>query len=226
LVFPLELVERGLGRRLRVLLAGGIHHVYNGVFRGARVFRDKAEADGFEALLAATKSKHWCPAPFRWIISILAADNGIMALMDTPGQNPDVERQIAARLDHADSKAVISAYLFGSRAEGRAHRESDIDIGVLMDREMLPTRKDRFEASLRLSARLGASLSTDQIDLVVLNDAPPLIGRRIVTGGRRIFCREPEVDHGFVRDVQLRAADILPFLDRMRKIKLEALAPR
>jgi hypothetical protein len=47
-----------------VLLAGGIHHVYNRVFRGARVFRDEAEADEFEALLAATKSKHWCPTPF------------------------------------------------------------------------------------------------------------------------------------------------------------------
>jgi hypothetical protein len=65
LVFPLELVGRGLGRRPRVLLAGGIHHVYNRVFRGARLPRDEAEADRFEALLAATKSKHWCPAPFR-----------------------------------------------------------------------------------------------------------------------------------------------------------------
>ena len=147
-----------------------------------------------------------------------------MTLMETIDQIAHIERRIAARLDHADSEAVASAYLFGSRAEGRAHRESDIDIGVLMNREVLPTRKQRFEASLLLGTRLGAALSTERVDLVVLNDAPPLIARRIVVDGRRIFCREPETDHAFVRDVQLRAADNLPFLDRMRRIKLEALA--
>jgi len=50
--------------------------------------------------------------------------------------------------------------------------------------------------------------------------------RRIVTDGRRIFCRDSEIDHTFVRDVQLRAADLQPFIDRMQKIKLEALAPK
>ena len=44
-----------MGRRPRILLAGGIYHVYNRVSRGEHVFRDEDEADRFEALLAATK---------------------------------------------------------------------------------------------------------------------------------------------------------------------------
>ena len=46
-----------MGRRPRILLAGGIYHVYNRVSRGEHVFRDEGEADRFEALLAATKKR-------------------------------------------------------------------------------------------------------------------------------------------------------------------------
>jgi hypothetical protein len=137
----------------------------------------------------------------------------------------EVAKRITAYFESAEYPAVVSAYLFGSHSEGRAHRESDIDLGVLMDRRLLPTPKARFDASLRLVATLGAVLSDDRIDAVVLNDAPPLFGRRIVTKGQRLFCLDSEIDHVFVRDVQLRAADIQPFLDRMRRIKLQALAP-
>lgn len=146
--------------------------------------------------------------------------------MDTRDQTTKIEKRVVARFENGDFPAIVSVYLFGSRAEGRAHRESDIDIGLLMHRDTLPTRKQRFEASLRIGAELAALFSDDRVDLVVLNDAPPLLGRRIITEGRRLVCRDPEIDHAFVRDVQLRAADILPFLDRMRKLKLEALAPK
>ena len=48
--------------------------------------------------------------------------------------------------------------------------------------------------------------------------------REIVTRGELLTCRDPEREHAFRRDVQLRAADLAPFLRRMRQIKLEALA--
>ena len=55
-----------MGRRPRILLAGEIYHVYNRVSRGAHAFRDEAEADRFEALVATTKKRDdfqilaWC----------------------------------------------------------------------------------------------------------------------------------------------------------------------
>ena len=149
-----------------------------------------------------------------------------MTQMDIRNTTNDIEMRIAAHFEDTGSQMIVSVYLFGSRAEGRAHRESDVDVGVLMDREALPTRRDRFDASLRMGVELGSALSCERVDLVVLNDAPPLFARRIVIEGRRVFCRDPEIDHGFVRDVQLRAADLQPFLDRMQTIKLKALAPR
>jgi len=118
---------------------------------------------------------------------------------------------------------VASAYLFGSHADGRAHRESDIDVGVLLDRRAHPTARDRFEARLRLIALLSRPLGTDRVDVVVLNDTPPHLARRIVTRGRRVACADAPADHAFVRDVQLRAADLEPFLRRTRRTKLAAI---
>ena len=117
---------------------------------------------------------------------------------------------------------IASAYLFGSAAEGRAHRESDIDIGVLLGWLAHPTRAERFEIGIRLAGRLQAALARP-VDLVILNDAPPLLGRAIATRGQRLVCRDARLDHEYVRDVQLRAADLEPWLRRMRQRKLESL---
>jgi predicted nucleotidyltransferase len=130
-----------------------------------------------------------------------------------------------ARILEGESPGLVSAYLFGSHAEDRAHRESDVDVGVLLSRGARPTAAQRFEERVRLAALLGAELKRP-VDVVVLNDAPPGLGRRVVTRGVRLLCRDPEADHAFVRDVQLRAADLEPFLRRLRRVKLEALSKR
>ena len=44
-----------MGRRPRVLVAGGIYHVYNRVTHGADVFKNEDEADRLEALVAETR---------------------------------------------------------------------------------------------------------------------------------------------------------------------------
>jgi predicted nucleotidyltransferase len=129
-----------------------------------------------------------------------------------------------ARALAQEPPGVVSAYLFGSHAEGRGHRESDIDIGILLERRAYPTDRDRFDARLALSGAIGRAVGARAIDVVILNDAPPHLGRRIVTEGRRVFCADPEADLAFVRDVQLRAADLEPFLRRVRPLKLDAIA--
>ena len=122
-------------------------------------------------------------------------------------------------------EGIVSVYLFGSVAEGRSHRESDVDFGVLLERRIHPGAKERFEARLVLGTRLTDALGRIA-DVVILNDAPPLLARAIVTRGQRVLLNDAELDHAFFRDVQLLAADLEPFLRRMRAIKLEAVAPR
>lgn len=126
----------------------------------------------------------------------------------------------------AEPGGLVSAYWFGSHAEGRAHRESDIDVGVLLDWTIYRTRQARFDARVRLAASLAAALGVPGVDVVVLNEAPPLLARHIVTHGRRVFSADAEADHAFVRDAQLRAADLEPFLRRFARLKLDATARR
>lgn len=118
---------------------------------------------------------------------------------------------------------VVSAYLFGSVATGRAHRESDVDVGVLLSRDVHPQPGDRFEARLRLVGSLRATVGRE-VDVVILNDAPPTLARHVMTTGRRVALLDGEADHAFLRTTLSRAADIEPFLRRTRRVKLAALA--
>jgi predicted nucleotidyltransferase len=118
---------------------------------------------------------------------------------------------------------VVSVYLFGSEARGTPHRESDVDVAVLVDRALVPERSARSQLRVRLASELIAATGNNRVDLVVLNDVPAPFARAVVTEGKRIYCREEEADRRFVRDARLRAADLDPFLERMRRIKLEAL---
>ena len=130
------------------------------------------------------------------------------------------------RLRHtfeADDLGAISVYLFGSEAEARAHRESDVDVGVLLDWTRYPDRAHRFDARLQLSGLVGHALGRNDVDVVILNDAPPALARAIVNRGIRVFCRDAAADHAFVRTSLLRAADLEPFLQRMRRVKLAAI---
>ncbi len=121
-------------------------------------------------------------------------------------------------------RGVVSAFLFGSHASGTTHRESDLDVAVLFDYNARPTARDRFEERVRLTSALIGALHVNEIDVVVLNDAPPLFARRIVLDGVRVYCADPGIDRNFLRDVQLRAADLGPFLERAGRRKLAALA--
>ena len=95
---------------------------------------------------------------------------------------------------------LVSSYIFGSFAEDRVHRDSDVDVGVLLDHHVYVSRTDRFEARLKLIGLLATALSPRQPDVVVLNDAPSGLAARIVTTGIRTICRDPESDRAFQRD--------------------------
>lgn len=124
----------------------------------------------------------------------------------------------------ATPPALDAAWVFGSHAAGRAHRESDLDVGVLLGRDRLPTADARFAEGVRLAAWLMAELRLPLVDVVVLNDAPPGLAAHVSSCGRPVHVGDAEREHAFRRDAMLRAADLAPFLRRTRRLKLDALA--
>ncbi|MDZ4805241.1 MAG: nucleotidyltransferase domain-containing protein [Candidatus Eisenbacteria bacterium] len=139
---------------------------------------------------------------------------------------PQLRETIRSTLVELVGPGLVSAYLFGSVAERREHRESDVDLAVLVRREMYATARSRFDLRVRLMARLTSNLAGRPVDLVILNEAAPLLGRRIVLDGERIVCLDPAIDSDYVCAIQLRAADIGPFLVRMDRLKRDYLRNR
>lgn len=147
-----------------------------------------------------------------------------MTAQSSGGSADQLLMRLERALREAPSLGLISAYLFGSLAEERTHRESDIDLGVYLDYQRYPTSQSRFEAHLDLIRVLGPALGRNDLDLVVLNDAPPSLSRHIIVAGRRVFCSDADADHAFRRTTFSRAADLEPFLHRTRQLTLAALA--
>jgi predicted nucleotidyltransferase len=87
----------------------------------------------------------------------------------------------------ADDPRVLGVYAFSSRAEGTAGSSSDIDVAVLLDRAL-----DLAE-ELRLRATVVEELRRDDVDLVVLNQAPPLLCYEVLAHGKLLFSWDEEL---------------------------------
>lgn len=83
---------------------------------------------------------------------------------------------------------ILDAYLFGSRSTGSAQAHSDIDVAVYL--ADAPPVTSAFGYAADLAAELMRALGTDRIDVVVLNDAPPLLYHRVLRDGTRILSRD------------------------------------
>ena len=85
-------------------------------------------------------------------------------------------------------REVLEAYLFGSRATGRAQPHSDIDVAVFVDAPR--AAEGGYGYAAELTAHLMAALGSNKIDVVVLNGAPPVLYHRVLRDGRRILARD------------------------------------
>jgi predicted nucleotidyltransferase len=82
---------------------------------------------------------------------------------------------------------VKLAYLFGSVAEGREGKLSDVDMGVLLDESL--NKKEKFNLQLKLISELTSILKTDRIDLIVMNNAPISLNYEIIKANHPLLVR-------------------------------------
>ena len=89
--------------------------------------------------------------------------------------------------------AVRLAVLFGSTARGEARPRSDVDLGVLLD-------PDTRDLRCHVEAELGRAAERE-VDVIYLNEAPPLLRFEISRDGVLLF----EKEDGLWTDVKVRA---------------------
>jgi hypothetical protein len=93
--------------------------------------------------------------------------------------------RIARALETRDE--ILEAYLFGSRARGRDGPLADVDIAVCID--PAASRAYPFGYAADLATALMHELPGSTIDVVVLNQAPPLLYHRVLRDGIRLLAR-------------------------------------
>jgi len=65
-----------------------------------------------------------------------------------------LEPALRRYFETARPRGIVAAYLFGSRARGAAHRESDVDVAVLFERAVFADRDARAREAVRLATNL------------------------------------------------------------------------
>ena len=136
--------------------------------------------------------------------------------------DPELEQRLARAL--APREEVLEAYLFGSRASGRAQVHSDTDIAVFVDERGL--RRQDYGYAAQLTAYLMAALGSNEIDVVVLNRAPPLLYHRVLRDGRRILARDLRATTTREGYALSRYCDFLPQLAKIEAARRGAARVR
>ena len=106
-------------------------------------------------------------------------------LFSADAPNLGLEHRLAGALELRTE--VLEAYLFGSHATGRAQTHSDIDVAVYVAQG---TADGAYGYAAELTAHLMGELRSNEIDVVVLNRAPPVLYHRVLRDGRRVLARD------------------------------------
>lgn len=120
---------------------------------------------------------------------------------------------------------VVLAYVFGSQAEGRAGPLSDIDIAALLAPQVPREQWDTVQ--LGLLGELMSLFRRNDIDLIILNHAPPTLLYDIVKHGQIIYedpATRPAVD--LTVHAISRYADTIPLRNIQRHYLFERIAER
>ncbi len=73
---------------------------------------------------------------------------------------------------------IISVYLFGSQASKKAHKKSDVDIGIYYEgREKIDIVDDTLAVA-------QDTLKSDDVNLCLLNSASPIMAFEVISGKR------------------------------------------
>jgi len=119
----------------------------------------------------------------------------------------------------ASIEDVILAYLFGSHARGRAWAESDVDVAVLLAGR--PDDDHCLDTRMEVIGRLMDLLRTDDVDVVILNQAPPALRYAVLRDGILLYCRDHRAKMEFHLYTLNEYLDFQPILRRHERAFLD-----
>lgn len=117
----------------------------------------------------------------------------------------DIEPRIPELLRYFERNGdIVAVYLYGSYGTERQTALSDVDLGVLLRRGLRDKHLERF---LDIQAAVAAATREEDVNVLILNNAPPVIQFEVLRSGRLIFERDGEQHRDFVEHVIKRYPD-------------------
>lgn len=104
---------------------------------------------------------------------------------------------------------VAAAFLYGSQSRGTAHTGSDVDVAVLLKHDA-PTDP---MLRLRYTNELMDLLNRSHVDVVILNQASPLLVHRVARDGTVLFATDTGVVGEFIIYSMQQYVDTQPLRD-------------
>lgn len=100
---------------------------------------------------------------------------------------------------------ILFGYIFGSVARAEARPDSDVDVAVFLDQETTGVETSTFRSSFL--AELLKCLSRNDVDLVILNQAPVVLRHRVLRDGNLVISRDETRRVAFAVDTLRRYVD-------------------
>jgi len=122
-------------------------------------------------------------------------------------KKPDI-REIADHLANIlmGFDNVIFAYLYGSFARGEYHKFSDIDVAIY---------QRRYDTEEYLEILASINIEGREVDLRILNNAPPFFKYKVIKEGILLFCKDKRLHENFVFWTLVEALELI---DALREI--------
>jgi predicted nucleotidyltransferase len=129
----------------------------------------------------------------------------------------DPDEGLTARLGAALAARpeVLEGYLFGSVARGQAQAHSDLDVAVYVESEALT--RPGFGLSAEIASELSRALGRDDVDVVILNQASPLLYRCVLKDGVRLMSRDLRETTTREGRALSRYCDYVPQLEKIER---------
>lgn len=116
---------------------------------------------------------------------------------------------------------VQALYAFGTIATGELQPLSDLDFGILLSEHL--DKIQRLKTHLDLIALFNRVFSTDEVDLVLMNDAPPRFAFNIIKDGKLLFQRDKKALVNFRERVVMSHLDFIPVKKEFDAIFLKGI---
>jgi len=142
--------------------------------------------------------------------------------MSGPLENFDQYQQ--ALHETFERHEVVLAYLYGSQARGQAGPLSDVDIAVLFGPNV--PENERFNCLLHITGELGSVFHRNDVYVVDLAEAPPLLRHRVYYDGQLLHCTDDAIRVHFATQALRDYVDTEPLRKIKRQYVLQHFASR